>query len=450
MWWSLAVAWLAVTPPALAQSGANVAVVINEASESSRLVGEYYARRHGLPAENVLRVQTSIEDELPRDAYAASIEQPLRSQLARAGLQDRVLYLVLTKGVPLRIGGTTGQQGTMASVDSELALLYRRMTGMDVPLLGPVDNPYFLGDRPLAEAARFSHRDDDIYLVSRLDGFTVPEIMALIDRGAAPEQDGRIVLDQSAGATRTLADNWLAEAARRLEALGEGDRVLLESSPEAASTPEAVLGYFSWGANDPRLRTRSVPVSFAPGAIAAAFAGADARTFAEPPANWIPMRLASARDTWFAGSPQALIGDLVRQGVTGVAGNVAEPFLQAVVRPEILFPAYLTGFNLIESFYLAMPYVGWQGVVVGDPLAAAFSRPALAAADADPPVDQGTELPAFFSPRRLLAASASGVPAGIAPLVALLACRREGQGDSRFHAWFRRLDAGKHLCRARD
>jgi len=32
------------------------------------------------------------------------------------------------------------------------------------------------------------------------------------------------------------------------------------------------------------------------------------------------------------------------------------------VRPEILFPAYLAGFNLVEAVYLAIPTLSWQTV----------------------------------------------------------------------------------------
>ena len=160
--------------PLAAQTSANVAVVINENSGASRFIGEYYAERRGLPAENVLRISTTTDDEISREAYTASIERPIANAIARAGLHDTVLYLVLTKGVPLRIAGTTGREGTVASVDSELTLLYRRMTGQPVQVVGPVLNPYFLGERALTEAQRFSHMDFDIYLVSRLDAFTPP------------------------------------------------------------------------------------------------------------------------------------------------------------------------------------------------------------------------------------------------------------------------------------
>ena len=102
------------------------------------------------------------------------------------------------------------------------------------------------------------------------------------------------------------------------------------------------------------------------------------------------------RATYYAGSPQSLTGDLIREGVTGVAGHVAEPFLDAAIRPDILFPAYVSGFNLAESFYLAMPYLSWQAVVIGDPLCAPFPRKPLQAADIDKGIDPATELPALL------------------------------------------------------
>jgi hypothetical protein len=75
----------------------------------------------------------------------------LRRASARSHVGSRsiplALYLVLTKGAPLRIVGTTGLSGTLASVDSELTLLYRRLVGQPISLPGKIDNPYYLGVR---------------------------------------------------------------------------------------------------------------------------------------------------------------------------------------------------------------------------------------------------------------------------------------------------------------
>ena len=50
------------------------------------------------------------------------------------------------------------------------------------------------------------------------------------------------------------------------------------------------------------------------------------------------------------------------------AKNVYEPYLQACARPEYLFPAYFQGRTLADSYYLSLPFLSWQGIVLGDPL----------------------------------------------------------------------------------
>ncbi len=275
-------------PTLQAQSAENVAVVINESSEESKRVGEHYAVTRKLPPSNILRIQTSTQDTIERPAYEASIERPLAVAIRRGGLQDRLLYLVLTKGVPLRIAGTTGLTGTLASVDSELTLLYRRLTGQQLNVSGRVDNPFFLGGRPIGDARRFTHREHDIYLVTRLDAYTVQQALGLVNRAQAPRPEGQIVLDQRGPATDRTGDDWLELAAQRLAAQGHQDRVVLESTAKPARGVGPVLGYASWGSTDPANQARSASMAFGPGSIAANLASFDARTFREPPATWQP------------------------------------------------------------------------------------------------------------------------------------------------------------------
>ena len=295
-----------------------------------------------------------------------------------------------------------GLNGTAASVDSELTLLYRRMTGAPAPVLGSVPNPYFLENRPIREAAPFTHGEHDVYLVTRLDAFTVEEALALVDRGMAGSTEGHIVLDQRAALRQSAGENWLVEAANQLRATGHGDRVLLETTPKPARDVARVLGYYGWGSIDPQNRVRELRMGFVPGSIGATFASSDARTFQEPPQDWVPSAGESGPGSMLhAGAPHSLVGDMIREGVTGVAGHVAEPYLQSVVRPQTLFAAYLAGFNLVEAFYLSLPQLSWQGVVIGDPLCAPFPRKAPAATSLDPGIETRTELPRFFSERRL-------------------------------------------------
>jgi uncharacterized protein (TIGR03790 family) len=384
-----------------AQTGANVLVVINEASPASVEIGEYYIAKRNIPADNVVRIRTAVRDDMDRGSFEFDIERPTSELLTRRGMQDRILYIVLTKGIPLRIRGTAGLEGTVSSVDSEVTMLYRRLIGMPAPPAGRIPNPYYLGAQVTAEAKRFSHANHDIYLVTRLDGYTVEDVRKLIDRGSAPSRNGIFVLDQRAAIVgNRIGDEWLRTAAERLTTGGLGDRVLLETTKAPAAGKTPALGYYSWGSNDPGIVARTVDIPFAPGALAGMFVSTDARTLTEPPPSWTLGRWGDQKG-YFAGSPQSMTGDLVRAGVTGVAGHVAEPFLDGSSRPQILFPAYVAGFNLAESFYLSIPYVSWQNIVIGDPLCAPFERPSPTSEELTPPVDPETELPEFFSARRL-------------------------------------------------
>ena len=389
-----------VPSPAAAQSAQNVLLVINENSPVSVEVGSHYASVRQLPTRNIVRIQAADQDGVSWTEFEATIQTPIAKWLSRHLLQDQILFIVLTKGVPLRVDGTGGPEGTVASVDSELTLLYRRMAGTTTTPVGRIDNPYFLGDKAASEALRFDRARSDLYLVTRLDGFTVSDIKALIDRGAKPSTTGKIVLDQKSTSGDRSGDSWLAETASRLKSGPHGDRVLLESTRALAATDGPVLGYFSWGSNDPANQLRKFGLSFVPGAIGGMFVSTDARTFREPHPDWKPAPAGSTT------GGQTLIGDLIREGITGVSGHVSEPYLDAMIRPQILYPTYLAGFSLAESFYVAMPFLSWQDVVIGDPLCAPFAGPLKTLAPIA--IDDETGLPKFFAERALAGLAGSG------------------------------------------
>jgi hypothetical protein len=52
----------------------------------------------------------------------------------------------------------------------------------------------------------------------------------------------------------------------------------------------------------------------------------------------------------------------------GSIRHVFEPYLNMNPHPEMLLPAYYSGRNLAESYYLAIPRLSWQNTVLGDPL----------------------------------------------------------------------------------
>ena len=232
--------------PAAAQTTANLLLVVNQSSPDSVRIGEHYARVRGVSQDQVLRISTDgSADEIDRAVFDGQIQAPIAAWLRRHSAQDRILYIVLTRGIPLRIKGSLGRNGTVASVDSELTLLYRRMTGQPVPAPGQLANPFYLGDAAVSQATRFNHRAFDIYLVTRLDGFTVDDVLRAVDRGSAPVREGKIVLDQKGGLGGNGGDAWMKAAADWLTANGFGSRVVLEGTGRPSTGERGVLGYYS-------------------------------------------------------------------------------------------------------------------------------------------------------------------------------------------------------------
>jgi len=393
-----------------AHTADSVLVVVNGQSPDSNRVADAYVRSRSVPADHVVRLRAPLAEQVTRAEYEQLIEAPLASFLLRNALQDQILFIVLTKDIPLRVAGTGGQDGTVASVDSELTLLYRRMLETPVPVAGRVPNPYFLGDAPVSTAKPISRISSDLYLVTRLDGFTVEDALGLVERSKAPSTNGVVVLDQRGTLLDRGGNAWLKSAADALQVAGAGDRVVLETTAALATSTAAAIGYYSFGSNDPAYRVRNPGLQFSPGAIGGMFVSTDGRTFVEPPADWRPGE-SQRPPGQFGNGSQSVAGDLIRAGMTGVSAHVAEPYLDATVRPQVLFPAYVSGFTLAEAFYLATPFLSWQTMILGDPLCAPFAKDAPDQPQTAGGPDPTTDMPFVFSERRIAVATKAGLRA---------------------------------------
>jgi uncharacterized protein (TIGR03790 family) len=341
-----------------AQTGANILLVVNRNDPASRQVADYYRARRAVPAANVCSIDAPTGETIYWPAYIDRIETPVANCLKKAGLEEKVLYIVLTQGVPLRIDGKGGtlQTSEHSSVDSDLTLLYAKLKGRQFPQAGAIPNPYF-GKRDMP----FRHPMVPLYLVTRLAAYDVAEVKGMIDRSLAARNRGKFVIDAGAGGAD--GNNWLRSAAMLLPP----DRVVFDDTPAILQNEQDVIGYASWGSNDDGRKSRWTGFHWLPGAIATEFVSSNARTLKRPPDTW-NITTFQDREHFWGESPQSLSADYIHEGVTGVSGNVFEPYLAGCVRPEYLLPAYAQGRNLAESYYLAMPFLSWQGVVFGDPL----------------------------------------------------------------------------------
>jgi uncharacterized protein (TIGR03790 family) len=342
-----------------AQTGENVLVVVNRRDPVSAQVADYYRPRRLVPERNVCYIDTAADEEIVWRTYEREIEQPVAGCLKKAGLTEKVLYIVLTLGVPLKVDGMGGslEVSEHSSVDSELALLYSKLKGVKFQRAGVVPNPFF-GKRDTP----FRHPLFPIYLVTRLGANDFADVKGMIDRSLYARNRGRFIIDLDSNTTNE-ANNWLRNAAMLLPA----DRVIVDETSKVLYDQRDVIGYASWGSNDGNRKRRWLGFLWLPGAIATEYVSTNARTLKRPPQFW---NITTFQDTehWFGGSPQGLSADMIHEGATGVSGNVYEPFLGACARPDLVLPAYFEGRNLAESFYLGLPFLSWQGVVLGDPL----------------------------------------------------------------------------------
>ena len=349
---------LSVVPALTAQTAENTLLIVNDSSLFSRRIAEYYVQKRSIPLANVCHLKAGIDEVISREVYEKAIEAPIAAYLSTHGIREKILYIVTTLGLPLRVDGPgSGMETTICAVDSDLTLLYAKMRGEKFKAEGLVPNPFFgKGDQP------FRHPQFPIYLVTRLAGYDFEDVKGMIDRSLKAANRGKFVIDLN-GDNNGPGNDWLRAAARLLPA----DRVVLDTSTNVLYDQRDVIGYAAWGSNDKNRKRRFLGFQWLPGAIATEYVSTNGRTFQRPPDSWT---ISTWKDTehFFAGAPQSLTADYIHEGATGCSGHVAEPFLMLTPRPDLLLPAYLSGKNLAESYYLSIRGLSWQNIIIGDPL----------------------------------------------------------------------------------
>ena len=375
---------------AVARDADRVLVLRNGSSPISCAVADDYAQRRGV--RQVLTIQCpdsatdAARETLLFAEYERSLERPLRAYLAA---HPGVDFIVLTKGIPIRLADAPDLRHGVSRLclDSRLAALdYDRKPGsVSVLLTDGGWSGTAWANRYWEASGRFSHATCGGYLVTRLDGYTEADARALTTRALAAEQrrpptaDGVILLDpcpafgygDRSAQPKPLPPPGPPGPMPQLHVVGElaysefnadmqhatdllrsrGIPVELTQAPTFAGDRTGLRGYLSWGSNDTRFSAAAYhSLRFAPGAIGDTAVSTSGRTF-------LPTQ-----------GGQSLIADLIAQGITGVKGYTDEPLLQAIASPSILFDRLTRGWTLAESFYAASRFVGWQDIVIGDPL----------------------------------------------------------------------------------
>lgn len=365
-----------------------VLVIENVDSPVSKQIAQHYMSKRGIKKSLQVHCPDSAiaiaNETMPFAQFKDAIEKPLKEFLAK---DPQIDFIVLTKGVPIRLtGAPVGLNNSQPSLDSFIAALdyFDRPTTLKVTIDeggwkgNCFVNNYFNSNE------RFSHAKHGGYLVTRLDGYTVEAALALVDNSIASDSakpTGNFFLDANGVADATdiakvpqlpvkdgqthmemisnlAVKDWNADllaCANNLKTAGIPHE--LESTPKFIGGKENLMGYASWGSNDGQFDVNGYKaLRFAPGAIAETAVSTSGRTF-------LP-----------TSGGQSLIADLIDARVTGAKGYCDEPFLPAIASPTVLFDRYSKGWTLAESFYAASRFVGWEDIVLGDPLAQPYAK----------------------------------------------------------------------------
>lgn len=371
------------TAPMGVASGAladRVILLANASDPGSLQVARHYADVRHVPDANIIALPMPTVETVAWSEFVSAIWNPLMARLVREHWIDAIGFdltdavgrrkyvvsshwisaLVVCRGVPLRIANDPAlyaevlpftrraeYRTNQGAVDAELSLL----PVPNYPINAFLPNPVFRAERsnPFAEA--------QIVKVARLDGPTVEDASALVDRAVAAERQGllgRAYFDL--GGPYATGDRWLETALQSVTALGfdtDVDRAPA-TFPSDARMDAPVL-YAGWHTHDLDGPFARPGFRFPPGAVAVHLHSFSAETLRSTTAGWV--------------------GPMVARGVTATLGNVNEPYLDFMHRPDVFFAALIRGATLVDAAYAALPALSWQEIVVGDPLYRPFAVP---------------------------------------------------------------------------
>ncbi|HEV6965285.1 TIGR03790 family protein [Roseateles sp.] len=311
-------------------------LVINTADPYSVTIGEYYARRRGIPEANILRVQLPLRASLSRDEFTA-LDQAVRSRLPET-VNGLALAWVQPYAVECNSLTSALAQGLQPDVCAHSCAPTRV-------------SPYtsYFGARPWLVIG--------LRPAMQLAARSVPAAMAMIERGIASDH--------------MLAAGSAEPAMAYLAATPDVHRNVRERLfPPAGPVPGVA------GLEVARVRSDALP----PMRRILVYETGLARVPGPLGGEWLPGALADHLTS--AGGQlerppadvQMNILDWIDAGATASYGSVSEPcnHLQKFPHPQALIQAYAQGVSALEAYWHSVAWPA-QGVFVGEPLAAPFA-----------------------------------------------------------------------------
>jgi uncharacterized protein (TIGR03790 family) len=375
-----------------------VLVVYANNVDSSDVIALYYQDTRNIPEVNIMdltipdsityqegtvRLYQGGEDirgngnlgwRYVKDTIATPIERYLNNTYVGGyPLSERIRYIVLCKGIPLKVRSLPYTQNIrqrlQASVSSLLCLINQPDTSknflqLDSTLVDSQHNPIFQADPTITMDYRFesNHFVNSggwymQYLVTWLNGDNYDDVIAQIDRFADPDYTGEETWVIDGDPDAYYHDFWYVH--QKLHNLGFSlnPEPYVNSQDWIVTNNDPVIGYVSHGVH------AGMPATYILDTLD--FDYANGSNFL----SWESFNAWSFGVLTSLEIGQGQISDFIHMGGSGGSGHVYEPYTDGATQEYNTFPAYAMGYSIVDAQYQGIYYIAWQNCVVGDPFA---------------------------------------------------------------------------------
>jgi len=332
-------------------SGLNVLVVVNQTSSNSVQLGNYYCERRQIPPQNYVRINwTGGNTVWTISDFTNMLLNPVLAALSSRQLTNQIDYVVLSMDIPYQVTAS----GSAAFNSTTSTLFYGFKTDPSPPCsIAPGSTNFYAGSEGIFRATPPISAASNSFLVTMITGSNLPVAKLVVDQGVASDSTfptQTVYLAKSTDTARNvryaLFDNAIFDTRLR------GNYSMVRVNLGAVNDIGPLLGTQSGAYN-----YFVVGDDFAPGSIADNLTSYGGVIFSD-------------------NSFQLNILAFLAAGAAGTYGTVDEPcnYLEKFPTPMNYF-WQARGFSLAESYYQSVtnPY---QGLLLGEPLAAPFALPA--------------------------------------------------------------------------
>ncbi|MGA4644506.1 TIGR03790 family protein [Limisphaera sp. 4302-co] len=350
--------WLGAVAAGLAGgSGLNVAVVVNADSPASLALGNAYCELRGVPADQVFRIHWKGGPvEWSRADFESHLLVPFAQWLQASGRTSQVDYVVLSMDIPYRVVESQGTGEPVRNSTTSVLFYGWRADGEPPGSLPPscslpesASQDYTASEMPFRQVAMRSAWSN--WLATMITASNLAEARAIVERGVLSDETWptqAVYLVKSSDTARNVR-HWAFDDAI-LEQRVLGRMTMIRTNADSPGGLGLQLGSQSgfYGFTLP-------PNLFVPGAMADNLTSYGGWLFEDA-------------------SGMTRVPEFLAAGATASYGTVVEPcnWTEKFPAPRNYF-YQARGFNIAECYYqsVAAPY---QGVLVGEPLAAPFAR----------------------------------------------------------------------------